>query len=102
TRRRRSKTCSCGSSRSRRPGRAGGTCRRPAARGNTGGPDLRGNGAMTPLFGLLIIERDPYTFGNFLGLLQAWLQDAGGFAALGLLAYLVYALRTPTAQAASA
>jgi uncharacterized protein with PQ loop repeat len=56
----------------------------------------------SPLFGLLIIERDPYTFANFLGLLQAWLQDAGGFAALGLVAYLVYALRTPTAQAASA
>ena len=38
-----------------------------------------------PLFGLLILERDPYTFGNFLGLLQAWLQDAnrglGGIAA---------------------
>ena len=44
-----------------------------------------------PLFGLLILERDPYTFGNFLGLFQAWLQDAGGFAALGLVVYLVYA-----------
>lgn len=55
-----------------------------------------------PLFGLLILERDPYTYGNFPGLLQAWLQDAGGFAALGLLAYLIYALRTPAAQAESA
>lgn len=56
----------------------------------------------SPLFGLLILERDPYVFENFPGLLQAWLQDAGGFAALGLVGYLIYALRTPTAQVESA
>lgn len=55
-----------------------------------------------PLFGLLILDRDPYLLSDFWGLLQAWLQDAGGFAAVGLALYLVYALRTPAEQAASA
>lgn len=54
------------------------------------------------LFGLLIVDRDPYTFANLGGLVQAWLQDAGGFAMLGLVAYLIYALRMPADQAASA
>jgi ABC-type transport system involved in multi-copper enzyme maturation permease subunit len=58
---------------------------------------------MTPtLFGLLIIERDPYVLADFLGLFQAWLQDAGGFAALGLFAYILYALTIPAEQAESA
>jgi hypothetical protein len=56
----------------------------------------------TPLFGLLIEDRTPFGFEHFLGLLQAWLQDAGGFAAVGLVLYLVYALRTPPEQAESA
>ncbi len=56
----------------------------------------------TPLFGLLILDRDPLVLGDFWGLLQAWLQDAGGFAMLGLAAYLLYALRTPPEQAESA
>ncbi len=54
------------------------------------------------LFGLLILDRDPFVFGDFPGLLQAWLQDAGGFAMLGLAVYLLYALRTPPEQAESA
>ncbi|OWK40515.1 hypothetical protein [Fimbriiglobus ruber] len=54
------------------------------------------------LFGLLILDRDPFGVANFWGLSQAWLQDAGGFAALGLAAYLLYALRVPAEQAESA
>ncbi|MCZ2343855.1 MAG: hypothetical protein LC104_18960 [Bacteroidales bacterium] len=55
-----------------------------------------------PLFGLLILDREHAAPVHFLGLFQAWLQDAGGFAALGLLAYIAYALRTPPEQAESA
>ena len=55
-----------------------------------------------PLFGLLIEDRTPYAFEHFPGLFQAWVQDAGGFAALGLVVYLWYALRIPAAQAESA
>jgi hypothetical protein len=54
------------------------------------------------LFGLLIVDRDPYTFADLGGLVQAWLMDAGGFAMLGLIAYLIYALRIPSDQQASA
>jgi hypothetical protein len=56
----------------------------------------------SPLFGLLILDRDPFVFRDFPGLVQAWLQDAGGFAMLGLAVYLLYALRTPPEQAESA
>lgn len=55
-----------------------------------------------PLFGLLILERDAFVYADFPGLLQVWLQDAGGFAGVGLLVYLVYALRIPPEQAESA
>ena len=54
-----------------------------------------------PLFGLLIIERAPFDFGDFPGLLQAWLQDAGGFAMVGLLIYMLYALTQPQDQSES-
>jgi hypothetical protein len=54
------------------------------------------------LFGLLILDRAPFAYSDFWGLLQAWLQDAGGFAAVGLALYLLYALRTPPEQAESA
>ena len=58
---------------------------------------------MTPtLFGLLILERDPYVIADTAGLAQAWLQDAGGFAAIGLFVYILYALTIPAAQAESA
>ncbi len=58
---------------------------------------------MTPtLFGLLILERDPYVLADTAGLAQAWLQDAGGFAAIGLFAYILYALTIPSEQAESA
>ena len=35
------------------------------------------------------------------GLVQAWLQDAGGFAMVGLVVYLLYALSTPTDKSQS-
>ncbi len=54
------------------------------------------------LLGVLILDRDPYVFADFLGLFQAWLQDAGGFAFVGLIAYILYAIRMPPEQAASA
>ena len=54
------------------------------------------------LFGILQLDRgDPYGYAQILGLLQAWLQDAGGFAAVGLVAYLLYALSTPTDKSQS-
>lgn len=54
------------------------------------------------LFGILQLDRgDPWGYAQVPGLVQAWLQDAGGFAAVGLLLYLVYALVTPTDQSQS-
>ena len=47
---------------------------------------------LTPLFGLLIIDREPFVFADLPGLAQTWLMDAGAFAFLGLLVYLLYAL----------
>jgi len=45
-----------------------------------------------PLFGILILDRDPLTYAHFWGLFQSWLQIAGGCAAVGLAAYLMYAM----------
>ncbi len=54
------------------------------------------------LFGILQLDRgDPYGYAQVTGLLQAWLQDAGGFAAIGLVVYLIYALSTPTDKSES-
>lgn len=54
------------------------------------------------LFGILQLDRgEPLGYGNLAGLVQAWLQDAGGFAALGLVVYLLYALSVPTHKSAS-
>ncbi len=58
--------------------------------------------ASLPLFGLLILERDPFLFRDIPGLVQVWLQDAGGFAGLGLIVYLIYALKMPAEQQESA
>jgi hypothetical protein len=55
-----------------------------------------------PLFGVLLLERDPFTFANLPGLFQSWLMDAGGFAAVGLVVYLIYALFTPTDKSQAA
>ncbi|MBX9583243.1 MAG: hypothetical protein K2X87_23310 [Gemmataceae bacterium] len=57
---------------------------------------------MTPLFGILQLDRgEPLGFANVSGLVQAWLQDAGGFAAVGLVVYLLYALSVPTDKSQS-
>src|SRR5262249_29213941 len=54
------------------------------------------------LFGILQLDRgEPYGYGQVAGLVQAWLQDAGGFAAVGLVVYLLYALSTPTDKSQS-
>lgn len=54
------------------------------------------------LFGILQLDRgDPLGYAQVPGLVQAWLQDAGGFAAAGLLLYLAYALATPTDKSES-
>ena len=45
-----------------------------------------------PLFGLLILDRDPFTFADFPGLFQAWCSEAGGFVFAGLCIYLLYAV----------
>lgn len=52
---------------------------------------------MTAPFAALIIDRDPYTFADFPGLAQAWLQDAGGFLYAGLLLYLLVSITRPQA-----
>ncbi len=44
------------------------------------------------LFGILILDREPLAFQHLPGLVQVWLQDAGGFAAVGLFAYLLTAI----------
>lgn len=47
---------------------------------------------MNPLFGILQLDKgEPNGFGQLLPLLQAWLQDAGGFAFLGLIIYIAAA-----------
>src|SRR5262249_54421630 len=54
------------------------------------------------LFGILQLDRgEPLGYANVTGLIQAWLQDAGGFAMVGLIVYLVYALATPTDKSQS-
>lgn len=54
------------------------------------------------LFGILQLDRgEPLGFSNVPGLVQAWLQDAGGFAAVGLVAYLLYARSVPTDKSQS-
>jgi hypothetical protein len=51
--------------------------------------------AMSPLFGILILEREPLTLQNIPALIQVWIQDAGGFAAVGLFVYILYAMLSP-------
>ena len=54
------------------------------------------------LFGILQLDRgDPLGYSNIWGLAQAWLQDAGGFGAIGLILYLLYALSVPTDKSQS-
>src|SRR4051794_5342753 len=57
---------------------------------------------MSALLGILQLDRgEPYGYAQVAGLAQAWLQDAGGFAAVGLVVYLLYALSTPTDKSQS-
>ncbi len=54
------------------------------------------------LFGILQLDKgEPAGYRNITGLIQAWLQDAGGFAMVGLIVYLLYALSTPTDKSQS-
>ena len=54
------------------------------------------------LFGILQLDRgEPLGLASVGGLVQGWLQDAGGFAMIGLLVYLIYALATPTDKSQS-
>ncbi len=54
------------------------------------------------LFGILQLEKgEPAGYANISGLVQTWLQDAGGFAMVGLVVYLLYALATPTDKSES-
>lgn len=54
------------------------------------------------LFGILQLEKgEPAGYANITGLVQAWLQDAGGFGMVGLVVYLLYALVTPTDKSQS-
>lgn len=54
------------------------------------------------LFGILQLDKgEPAGYANIIGLVQAWLQDAGGFAMVGLVVYLLYALATPTDKSES-
>ncbi|HEY2787635.1 MAG TPA: ABC transporter permease [Fimbriiglobus sp.] len=46
----------------------------------------------SPLFAIFILDREPIAYKHLGGLVQAWLQDAGGFAALGLAVYILYAM----------
>ncbi|MBA4066922.1 MAG: hypothetical protein C0501_25090 [Isosphaera sp.] len=59
---------------------------------------------MTPsaLFGILQLDRgEPLGFRNVPGLVQGWLQDAGGFAMVGLAIYLLYARSALTGKSES-
>ena len=54
------------------------------------------------LFGILHLDRgDPFGYAQIGGLVQSWLQDAGGFAMIGLVVYLLYAMSTPTDKSQS-
>ena len=50
----------------------------------------------------MLLDRVPLELTHVPGLVQAWLQDAGGFAALGLVIYLLAAMIAPKDQPASA
>ena len=55
-----------------------------------------------PLFGILQLDKgEPYGYAQLPGLLQSWVQDAGGFATVGLIVYILYALSTPTHKSES-
>ena len=48
------------------------------------------------LLGILVQERSPISFSDLPGQIQMFLQDAGGFAAVGLLLWIIASLYAPT------
>jgi len=57
---------------------------------------------MPALFGILQLDKgEPNGYAELLALFQSWLQDAGGFAALGLIVYILYALYGFTGKSSS-
>jgi hypothetical protein len=54
------------------------------------------------LFGILQLDKgEPLGYAHIAGLIQSWFQDAGGFAMVGLVVYLLYAMATPTDKSES-
>jgi ABC-type transport system involved in multi-copper enzyme maturation permease subunit len=54
------------------------------------------------LLGILQLDRgEPWGYAQLPGLIQSWLQDAGGFAAVGMVVYVLYALSAPTDKSQS-
>ena len=57
---------------------------------------------LSPLWGILQLDKgEPYGYAQIPGMIQSWIQDAGGFAIAGLALYLLYALTIPTDQSQS-
>jgi hypothetical protein len=54
------------------------------------------------LFGILQLDRgEPWGYAHIPGLIQSFLQSAGGFAMVGLVVYLLYAIGRPTEKSQS-
>jgi ABC-type transport system involved in multi-copper enzyme maturation permease subunit len=51
---------------------------------------------VAPLLGVMDLDPNAASWGEFWTLVQEWLQDAGGFAALGLALWTIYALLAPS------
>src|SRR5438045_2212613 len=59
---------------------------------------MRVMGSVLSPLGVLVLEREPLKYSDLPHLAKEWAQDAGGFAAIGLLVYVLYTLfarRTP-------
>ncbi len=57
---------------------------------------------LPPLWGILQLDKgEPYGYAQIPGMIQSWIQDAGGFAIAGLILYLLYALTVPTDKSQS-
>jgi ABC-type transport system involved in multi-copper enzyme maturation permease subunit len=48
---------------------------------------------MQPLLAILELEREPLRLADLGSYLKTWVQDAGGFAIVGLVLYLIFAMR---------
>lgn len=57
---------------------------------------------LPPLWGILQLDKgEPYGYAQIPGMIQSWIEDAGGFAIAGLTLYLLYALTVPTDKSQS-